>query len=198
MSLAFNGFTATIPGQAAYSQLTMPSWTLAKISTAAGTGNFPAVATMRFYTTAQAATLPAWLQPGCAVKIAAVYSGADVGGSYTVRAVDPNGTWFEVVPRAHARLVTAVASPTALDAGSWSATLIAICQKAMIVVPSSAGSAVNMSPNAMFNGTAPGQVTPLPNNGTEYELMAPGGAKFDLADLWFQAGSQSSVQIRFI
>ncbi len=171
----------------------------------AGTGLYPAM-TYRFSVTS--GHLPAWVQPGAGVNIAAsvTISGTSltVSDDYIVKAVDPSGLYFDVnAPRPHggrdAVAITQTVAATNLDSGSGNVTaplvsLVIQCQKAML--SASAGSVI-IAPVVDAAGAAPYTVTLTPTSG-EYEITGPNGSKFDLADWQVKQSGSGTLSVRFL
>jgi hypothetical protein len=154
------------------------------------------------------AVLPEWVQPGVGLKIVAsvTISGTsyDVSGYYIVDALDPSGHYFQVrnpSGRNNAASFTQTLVQTALDSGSGAegtplVSLITQFQKAMF--QASAGT-VLLAPSVDASGNAPYSIslTPLSGSGAEYEITAPWGAKFDLADWSIKESGSGTLTVRF-
>lgn len=152
--------------------------------------------------------LPAWIQPGTAVNIAASVTvngvSNNVSDAYVVRAIDPLGLYFDVDGvRPHgsqdAVAFTQTFAATNLDSGSGVITtplvsLLMQCQKAMLQC--TAGS-VLVAPVVDHAGNAPYTVT-LAAGGSEYEITAQYGSKFDLSDLSIKQVGSGTLAIRFL
>jgi hypothetical protein len=163
-----------------------------------------------------AGTLPAWVQPGTALKIAAsvtlpnnatvpVNESFTVSDFYVVVALDPLGTYFDAnAPRAgsgfDASAITQLVAQTALDngAGNVPTPLVNLLIQAQKVMFSASVGSVILAPSVTPAGVAPYSITVTAGQG-EYEADAPLGAKFDLADWQVkQGGAGSTLTVRFL
>lgn len=164
-----------------------------------------------------AGALPDWVQPGTPLKIAAsvtlpnnavtpVNESITVSDFYVVVALDPNGTYFDVnAPRPHgggdAASITQLVAQTALDSGSGNipaplVTLVMQAQKAMF---SATTGTVVLAPSVDHSGNAPYSVTLVnANPNPEYEITAPAGSKYDLADYQVKFLGIGTLAVRFV
>jgi len=79
-----------------------------------------------------------------------------------------------------------------------SITLVIQAQKIMFGVAAGQSNAISIAPVADAAGAAPVSDS-LAVGGAEYEITAPTGSKFDIADWWAKsAGGTPSLSIRFI
>lgn len=149
--------------------------------------------------------LPAWAQQGIGIRIIAsvTISGIsyDVSGFYIIENRAANGQSIQLrvqSGRGNAGSLTSALTQTALDTSggkqnSPTATLITQFQKAMF--QASAGS-VLLAPSVDEAGNAPYSVTVTTTSG-EYEITAPVGAKFDLADWQIKQSGSGTMTVRF-
>ncbi len=193
-SLRWNGIS--VVAGAAYAAITPPSFTVDKITTVRGAGQGAQTSIVRL-TVAAAGTVPAWLFPGVAVGIDITVAGVTLRFSGTVRDVATDGTALDLVSNEQ---ITSLYAAQALDAIAGavvnSVTLRMQCQKAMLTLPAGAVS-VLFSPNAKADGTVLWSQTIAASQ--EYEITAPIGSKFNLADYYIKsAGADQALLIRFI
>lgn len=154
-----------------------------------------------------AGVIPAWIKPGVGVSVvASVTIGGvsyDVSNAYIVKSIDTvNGAYFIVNAPSpsggrNAVALTQSVSSTNLDNTSGAqpnpaVSLIMQAQKAMF--GASVGS-VTIAPVVDHNGGAPNSEV-LTSGQAEYEVDAPTGAKFDLAD-WSFTGT-GTLYVRFL
>lgn len=185
-----------------------PSFVVAQITTTLGAEGM-AVAQYKFIVNgsrSSPAVIPAWCVPGAGVSINVTVGGVPIVFSGIVKDIDTtSGLYFTISPSSNqqAMSITTAWTNQNLDAIATgivnSVTLLIQCQKAMLSVASNAGGNVTIAPVADVNGANPNYTVTLTAGGSEYEITAPFGAKFDLAD-WFVQSSASTVnlQIRFL
>jgi hypothetical protein len=207
--LTWNAFTATPASTTSFAQITPPSFVCNKLTTTL-VGQATAGAT--FTLTAALGILPAWAIPGAHVAVNVTLGGIFYKFSALIRDTVPssglvtfvlgsqNGNPSLILGKNTAGVVTPFTNQNLDSIGGNvvnTVTLNAQCQKAMFQVPS--GNAVILAPVADANGVnAPYSVT-LAAGGNEYEITAPTGAKFNLADFWIMgSGGLSPVTIRFL
>jgi hypothetical protein len=166
----------------------------------------------RFYVAS--GNLPAWIQPGAGLKIAAsvTVTGTGTGMSavsqnltdtYVVADVDAAGQYFDATAiRSHgsrdAVAFTSALAKTALDSGSGAVTtplvtLVIQCQQ--VVMVATAGT-VNVAPVVDHAGNAPYSVALTPGGG-QFSISAQPGSKFDLEDWQIQTGTSGTISVLF-
>lgn len=128
----------------------------------------------------------------------------NISGAYVVKDIAPDGSYFEVIaprPNGSSDTVAFTQGVTGtIDNGSEavptpSVNLVIQCQKAMFSAAS--GNAI-IAPVVDANGNAPYSVT-IAAGGPEYEITAPPGCKFDLADWQVkQSGGAATLAVRFL
>lgn len=152
--------------------------------------------------------LPAWVQPGAAVKIAASVTIAarsyDFSDTYTVRNVDSGGTYFDVNPHSGGDAVafSQLIAKTAVDSGAGAqptplVNLDVKCQKAMLQC--TAGTVI-VAPVIDHSGNAPYSITltPLATGGQEYDKTVFDPDKFDLADWYVKYSGSGTLTVCFL
>lgn len=201
--LRWNAFAQTATG--AYAPLAA-SFTPNNLTVYAqeGAGKYPGFA----YQFGVTGALPPWVQTGAGiwVKASVTLSGTSLNLSsyYIVKSVDAAGTYFVVNAPSPlgARDVTAINRPLAqtnLDNGSGVVpaplgSLVLQCQKAEFTCTT--GSVVIASV-VDAAGNAPDAETLTAGQG-QYEIAAPTGIKFDLADWRVKTAAAGTLCVRFI
>ncbi len=198
--LIWSAFTVATSA-AAFVKIAPPSFTVDKITTALGAAS--AGLSKVVLTVASAGILPAWAVPGAAVNVNVTKGGVPLVFGAVVKDIAANGTTITFAMSAiGGQSLSTAFTNASLDAIAGAVvntvTLNIQCQKAMFSLPSTAANNVNIAPAADANGAnAPYSATLTP--GSEYEVTAPFGSKFDLADWWVQsAGGTPSLTIRFL
>lgn len=155
-----------------------------------------------------AGTLPAWVQPGVGVNVQASVtvsgSSLNLSSCFIVKSVDPNGSYFVVNAPSpfgarDAVAITTALSQTNLDngAGQVPAPTVSLIMQAQKVMFGATGGAVTVAPVVDAAGNAPDAETVAPGGG-QYEVTAPPGFKFDLADWSVKSTAGGTLYARFI
>ena len=195
-----------------FTKIAAPSFTVDKITTYQNrpqASQWPATAAgpnlinQIVLTVASGGICPAWCIPGAAVKVNVTIGGIPVVFSTVIRDVSSDGKKITfAMTQGLSNTLTQTFNAAALDAIAAgivnSITLIMEFQKAMFTVPAGAGNSVLIAPTADANGANAPWFQTLTPGGSEYEITAPTGAKFDLADWWLQAvAGTPNISIRF-
>lgn len=129
-----------------------------------------------------AATVPRWLKVGMTVLVAGETANLKINRTHRVSFIDSGLTYFEV----EANWLTKVI-PNAAVTGTVTATASFHAQRA--IIQNVSGVTVTLQPQA---GTAFGY-QPTIATGSEKELVAPQGGKFDMADWYGRVAAATQV-----
>ena len=195
--LKWNAFSVT-PGTSVYGQITPPSFVVNKITTKMGAAQS---GISQMILTVASGVLPAWAVPGAGVNVNITKAGVTSACAWTIRDVTAT-TVTLAAPVDSDQVFTATYTNASLDAVAGSVvntvTLVIQCQKAIFNCPTGSAASTNVAPVADSNGANAPYVFTLAAGTTTYELDAPVGAKFDLADFWIYSTGSSALNIMFL
>jgi hypothetical protein len=196
--LVWNSFSAATTNSA-YAKIAPPSQVVTNLTTVLGASKAGA---SQLILGVSSGVLPAWIIPGAAVAINVTYGGISYIFGQVVREVTATTLTLAMNPMSDTTFSTALAN-VSLDAVGGAVvntvTLIIQAQKAMFSVLSGAGGNVNLAPVADSNGANPGYFVTITAGGSEYEVTAQPGSKFDIGAWWAQSSAGTvNLTCRFL